>query len=99
MPPGPTIVTNFCSASFVWIAARASLRPSIRIERAGSRDLEDGLRSPDTGEERDVTSTKKLYPRPGTFAIHRLHGSLSAETCRNAALWNARIHSPAPPLC
>src|SRR5882724_4780425 len=45
MPPGPTIVTNLCSVSFIWIAARASLRPSIRIKRAGSRDLKPSPRS------------------------------------------------------
>ncbi len=60
MPPGPTIVTNFCSASFIWIAARVSLRPSIRIKRAGSRDLKDGLRCPDVGEESDVAVSQSL---------------------------------------
>src|SRR5882724_8187099 len=75
MPPGPTIVANLCSVSFIWIAARASLRPSIRIKRAGSRDLGDGLISPGVGEAVDVTGTMTLYPRPGTFAIYRLPGS------------------------
>src|ERR1700730_14602034 len=86
MPPGPTIVTNFCSASFIWIAARGSLRPSIRIKRAGSRDLEDGLKSPDVGEESDVTGTTKLYSRPGTFAIYLLPGSLRARVPRRGEM-------------
>ena len=58
------------------ITARASLRLSIRIKRAGSRDLGDGSGSPDVGGESDVTGTTKLYPRPGTFAMYRLPGSL-----------------------
>jgi len=37
-------------------------RPSIRIRRAGSRDLEDGLKSPDVGEENDVTGRRSCTP-------------------------------------
>jgi len=65
--------------SFIWIAARASLVPSIRIKRAGSRDPRQWLESPDAGAESDVTGTTKAVPRPGTFAIYRLPGSLLIE--------------------
>ena len=49
--------------------ARASLRPSIRIKRAGSRDLEDGLRSPDVGEESDVSRVARAHMHWRQFVL------------------------------
>ena len=40
IPPGPTIVTNLCAASFAWIAAMVCFRPTIRAKRTGNADRE-----------------------------------------------------------
>ena len=59
IPPGPTIVTNFSAANLAWILATASFRPTMRVKRAGSRELESKSIS-DVSSEGDVIGTMKL---------------------------------------
>src|SRR5277367_1940610 len=67
MPPGPTIVTNFCSASFALIAATVALSQGLSQSRDvdTKADLVGPLVGPDTLDQIALAdnSARLLYQR------------------------------------
>src|ERR1700731_1853327 len=58
MPPGPTIVTNLCAASFASIVAMVFFRPTMRAKRVGKAERE--APSSSTAGEDELIGTVNL---------------------------------------